>query len=138
MLLFNKLINSGKALNKFKEFIEIQGGNFNQIKNNHINNPNFQKNCYLKKNGYIKSMDTKSIGYILSSLGAGRTNLDSNLDYSCGIEFFSKIGDKIKPDIPIFRIFGENEKKILKAEKKLIKTIKISKIKIKIYNPIIL
>ena len=133
---FDELITSGKALKKFIDFIEIQGGKFIDIEQNNANKPKFQREGFLKKECYIKSIDTKEIGFALAQLGAGRPNQKSKLDYSCGIKFHAKIGEKVDRKTPIFKLFGANEQKILIAEKRIMSAFKTSQTSIKSYNPI--
>lgn len=136
--IFDEIISSGKGLNKFIEFIEFQGGNFSKIKLNSVNNPKFSKECYIDTNGYVNSMDTKMIGFALSHLGAGRPEKSSIIDPTCGIEFYKKIGDKVSPKSPLFKIFSNYNQKLQLAEEKIKNAFSIVEIEVKKYNPIIM
>ncbi|NMA49660.1 MAG: pyrimidine-nucleoside phosphorylase [Tissierellia bacterium] len=92
-----KSIQSGKALNKFRELIRIQGGDERVI-----DNPDLlpsAKNSYnliATKDGYIESIATESIGITAMLLGAGRRTKDDKIDYGAGITLHKKIGDSVK------------------------------------------
>lgn len=92
-----KSIQSGKALDKFRELIRIQGGDERVI-----DNPDLlpsAKNSYnliATKDGYIESIATESIGITAMLLGAGRRTKDDKIDYGAGITLHKKIGDSVK------------------------------------------
>jgi len=136
--IFDDIILSGKGMNKFIEFIELQGGFSSKLVSKSVNNPSFSKDCFIKSNGFIKSMDTKMIGFALSELGVGRPYKYSNIDPTCGVEFYKKIGDEINPETPAFKIFSKNKQKLLIAEKKIKSAYYITNEITKKYNPIIL
>lgn len=94
-------ISSGRAIEKLKELIKIQGGNPNII-----DNPDLlpkAKNIHpikADKDGYIYSIDAESIGIGAMLLGAGRKKKEDPIDPAAGITLISKMGDKVsKGDI---------------------------------------
>lgn len=92
----NKLIKSGKAIDKFKELIKIQGGNPDVVDNTDLL-PQAKNHIEVKsiKSGYVESFDTEAIGITAMLLGAGRMTKDDVIDYSAGITLKKKIGDKV-------------------------------------------
>ena len=91
-----ELINSGAALNKFKEFISIQGGNPDFIDDLSLL-PRAKNNMIIKAaaNGYVGSIDAEKIGLAAMMLGAGRRTKDDIIDYAAGITLLKKVGDKV-------------------------------------------
>ena len=69
-----EVLENGKAYDKFKEFVEYQGGNLDSL----VNTSKYKYNILSNKNGYITNMDSANIGKISVSLGAGRVNLEDN------------------------------------------------------------
>ena len=117
-------LNSGKALNKFTKIISSQGGDINHITSNTL----YPKNDILiksTKNGYLSSFNTEQIGWSLVEIGCGKKSKNDKLDYSAGIEFVKKIGQKIKKGDTIYRVFGRSEKKLDMAKLMLIKSFSI-------------
>lgn len=135
--IFDEIIKSGSGLNKFGEFIETQGGNFNDIESNKINKPKYRFDFYSEYEGIIKYMNTKNIGFALSQLGAGRPTLSSNIDPSCGAIFHFKIGQHVMNDLPLFSVFGNDKNKVYIAKEKIKNAIIIASENTKLYNPII-
>ena len=79
-------LESGKALNKFKELVSAQGGNPLVVDNYDL----FGKTDYAveikaKESGYIKGMDTSLIGKVSGLLGAGRATKEDTICYQAGI-----------------------------------------------------
>lgn len=93
----NDLIKSGKAIDKLKELIQIQGGNPDVVDNTDLL-PTAKNHIEVKsiKMGYVGSFDTESIGITAMLLGAGRMTKDDLIDYSAGITLKKKIGDKVE------------------------------------------
>jgi len=117
------LISSGKALNKFEEMIQQQGGHLSKA--NEINLPQFEKTIFANDRGYIEAMDTLNIGWAAVELGCGRKTKADILDPSAGIEFYCKIGDRVEKGEPIFRCFNSNNEKLLSGLELLNNSIKI-------------
>lgn len=123
-----KLISSGKSYEKFEEMVALQEGNIEKIAM--TNEPFYKKEIIAKKSGYIKSMDTLNIGWGLVELGCGRKNKSDILDKTAGIEFFAKIGDRVKEGQPLMEAFCSNKLKLKKSEKILNNLISIGAKKI--------
>lgn len=89
-------LKSGKALEYFRSFIEMQGGDGRIIDDYNLL-PHTKKITVIKsdKSGFVKAIDSKSIGYALVGIGAGRKKLEDELNYATGAELFKKIGDKV-------------------------------------------
>jgi len=117
------LIQSGKAYQKFEEFINAQNGLVSKLSN--INKPKYERIIKSNKSGYITGMDTLKIGWALVDLGCGRKNKHDKLDPTAGIEFITKIGDQIKSGEPIFRCFNSKKSKLDKVSKNLMNAITI-------------
>ncbi len=74
-----------------------------------------------KEAGYILTMENEAIGWAGVELGAGRKTLTDKVNSSAGFYFYKKIGDKLKSNEPLIRIFYSNKEK-LKASVKLLET----------------
>ena len=115
------LIQSGKAYQKFEEFINAQNGMTAELTS--VNKPRYETIIRSDKSGYITSMDTLKIGWALVDLGCGRRDKSNTLDPTAGMEFIVKIGDEIKSGDPIFRCFNSKKNKLEKASQKLMNTV---------------
>lgn len=91
-----KVIESGKALEKFKELVKIQGGNIDFVENPKLL-PQARYHIEIKSEseGYVTSIDAESIGIIAMLLGAGRKKKGDLIDYSAGVTLTKKVGEKV-------------------------------------------
>jgi pyrimidine-nucleoside phosphorylase/thymidine phosphorylase len=89
-------IENGEAINKFKEFIKIQGGNPEVVDHPELL-PQAKHHIEIKasSSGYITSINAESIGISAMLLGAGRRTKEDKIDFAAGITLTKKIGDKV-------------------------------------------
>lgn len=93
----NELIESGKAIEKLKKLIDIQGGD-SSIVDDPSKLPNAKNHIEVKavEAGYIGAVDAENIGISAMLLGAGRRTKEDKIDYSAGITLNKKIGDYVE------------------------------------------
>lgn len=108
----NNVIESGKAKDKFYEWIKFQGGKIEKLE---INSEIL--NIKSPKTGYIKYIDASLIGELSKSLGAGRINKNDEIDTNVGIKIHKPVSSKVKEGDLIATIYYN--KKITNMEKKL-------------------
>lgn len=103
-------INNGSALEKFRQNIQIQGGN-PEI----CHSPEMLLEDVLKvpvnvsKTGFIKEIDTKTVGNAICEIGGGRTMIDDVVDFAVGYECLKKIGDEIREGESVGILYCRNE-----------------------------
>ena len=127
-------IRNGKALKKFQQMVKNQSGQIDLGPN--INNPSFLHEVVSEHDGYVSSFDTTAIGWALVELGCGRKKSGDVLDNSAGIEFYAKVGEKVKKGQAIFRCFGSRKSKLKNAVNLIENTFCISDEKVKKPEPI--
>lgn len=103
-----KVLASGLALKKFNEILSAQGCPNNFSAKQLISAPHNYE-VLSQEEGYIKSMDTKSLGFLNIKLGAGRKKLSDKLDYSVGFEMRSYIGQYIKKGQSLIKLHLNNK-----------------------------
>ena len=90
-------ITSGKALLKFKEMIQAQGGNGNVIKDySLLPLAKNETKVLARQAGYVSSIEVTKLGTNVCSLGGGRSSPGMKVDHAVGIMNHVKIGQKIK------------------------------------------
>ncbi|MEL1229049.1 MAG: thymidine phosphorylase [Candidatus Neomarinimicrobiota bacterium] len=127
-------IRNGKALKKFHQMVKNQSGQIDLGPK--INNPSYLHEVVSEHDGYVSSFDTTAIGWALVELGCGRKKSGDVLDNSAGIEFYAKVGEKIKKGEAIFRCFGSRKSKLKNAVNLIENTFCISDEKVKKPAPI--
>jgi len=119
-------IESGKALDTFRLFLESQGGNGKVIDNpDFMPQPKFKYELKAESSGYIESMQAEEIGHAAMLLGAGRETKASVIDLAAGIQLHKKAGDAIEKGQPLLTIHTNKPDWSTVAEQ-LLKAIKIS------------
>ena len=89
-------LHRGEAFNKFKEFVQAQGGDVAQIENPDLL-PKAASIIPVKasRTGYVHQIDALSIGLAAMKLGAGRATKDDMIDMAVGVVLDKKVGDSV-------------------------------------------
>lgn len=92
----SEIIESGKAIEKFKELIRIQGGNPEVVDNpTMLPQSKYHLEINASESGYASAIDAESIGITAMLLGAGRRTKEDKIDFSAGVTMVKKVGDKV-------------------------------------------
>ena len=117
-LYLKELVESGKALEKFKELIIAQNGNPEVIDNYDLFDlPTYKIECTSKKRGFVQYIDAYKIAYGCKLLGAGRDRKTDPIDYSVGIYLNKKSGEWVEQDEVLYTIYSNNPDKTQLAQK---------------------
>lgn len=98
-LVEDKII-SGKAYQKFVEWITYQQGDIKQIS---ISDKVFTVRSH--KSGIITKIDAYQLGNIAKKIGAGRTRKEDKIDYSVGFVLNKKVGDSIMEGEELLKVY---------------------------------
>jgi pyrimidine-nucleoside phosphorylase len=108
-----EVVESGEALNKLREMIELQGGDTKVIDNYSLfGSSSYEVDFIAEKAGYIKSLKTNLLGEAAVLLGAGREIKESKIDHSAGLILHKKTGMKVRKGEIIARLFTNKQDKI--------------------------
>jgi AMP phosphorylase len=107
--LAKEILRSGKAYEKMKNIIKIQGGN-PEIKPEDIKVGPYIKEFFATKEGYIVEVKNSIINRIAKAVGCPNSK-------SSGVEIIKKQGARLKEGDLVFRVYSHNKSKLNKAEK---------------------
>jgi len=111
-----KLISSGTAFNKFKEFIQAQGGDTTMVKQpDLLPDAQYSKEYKSKSGGFITELNAQDIGLASMKLGAGRETKNSIIDYGAGIVLKKKIGDFVEKEETLAILYSNDQTNFVKA-----------------------
>src|SRR6056297_2987760 len=133
------LLDSGKALNKFKDFILGQGGNA-EVVNNYDLLPTAKEIVEVKSSetGYIKEINALDVGITAMEVGAGRETKEDKIDHAVGVVLNKKYGEYVKKDERLAYLHLNNLKQKDEAVNKILDSFEMSQNKPKkrelIYN----
>ncbi|MGF3182667.1 pyrimidine-nucleoside phosphorylase [Facklamia sp. P12934] len=103
-------IDSGAALEKFREFIEIQGGDASFIDNpEQLGKAKYQIPYLAKKSGVVSHWVADLVGEAAMVLGAGRAVKEDEIDPVVGIVLKAKVGDPVQEGDPLAIIHSNRE-----------------------------
>ena len=128
--LLEEILESGKALEKFKEFISAQNGN-PEVVNNYDLLPEAEEIIEIKspETGYISEINALQIGITAMEVGAGRENKEDKINHGVGIVLNKKYGDYVENDETLAYLHLDNPKQKEQAVNKILNSFTISQVK---------
>ena len=111
----------GKALAKFEELIQAQGGDLTDLYR--YSSAPVVTDIHAHETGYIKELPAMAFGKFAMQLGAGRATKSDSLNYETGIVFEKKVGDSVTQGDLIAKVYSQeilSEKMLTEFEKNVI------------------
>jgi pyrimidine-nucleoside phosphorylase len=111
-----ELISSGKALGKFRQMVELQGGDARVIDDTkRLPQARHTLQVLNAKAGYLASMQCEQIGTASVILGGGRERKEDSVDPAVGIVLHKKVGDRVAAGEPLATIYYNSEAQVPRA-----------------------
>ena len=108
--MLREAITSGKAIAKFKEFLQNQDGDASVVDDTaKLPQAKYQIELPAKKSGYVSRMVADEIGVASMLLGAGRATKEDTIDLAVGIVLHKKVGDKVSEGESLLTIHSNRE-----------------------------
>ena len=109
-------IQSGKALDKFKQFVAAQGGDTKYIDHPELfEQADIIEEIRSEQDGFVGSIDAQEMGICSLMLGGGRETKESVIDPTVGLVFSKKVADPVKKGDVLATIYGNDEEKVKQA-----------------------
>ena len=106
-------LSSGRALAKFREFVEGQGGDARFIDDfSHLPQAPFQVEIASEQTGYVTAIDAETIGRASVEIGAGRAIKGAAIDHSVGFVLHKKIGDTVTTGESLATVHAASEEAV--------------------------
>lgn len=123
--LLKEALDSGKALEKFREMIEDQGGDSSVVDHpEKLLTARYESELPAKTSGYVTKLVANEIGIAAMLLGAGRKTKEDAIDHAVGIKLHKKVGEKVEAGESLLTIYANTEE-IQEVEKLLYENIEI-------------
>lgn len=95
--LYDELIRSGKALEKFRAIIRQQQGNPAVVDDyGLLPRARFRESVPSPGKGFVQAIDAEKVGWAVNILGAGRERVDSAVDPAVGMQIHKKTTDPVE------------------------------------------
>lgn len=100
-----KLLENGKAFQKFRELVAAQGGDVRAVEDPDLL-PKAQKIVEInaREAGYVQAVRARAIGLAAGLLGAGREVKGQPVDPAAGVELLAKVEDQVERGQPLARL----------------------------------
>ncbi len=114
------MIDSGEALDKFKELVQAQGGDVSVIDDeNKLPKSKYSRIFNSPFTGYVNELYAMDVGLASVKLGAGRETKASVIDFGAGIRILKKVGDRVEKGEPLAILYAGDESLFEPALEKL-------------------
>jgi pyrimidine-nucleoside phosphorylase len=111
------LIDSGAGLAKFRELVQVQGGDVTMIDNpDKLPQARFVEDVLAEESGYLAQLNAMIVAQASLELGAGRARKTDPVDPAVGVVVHRKIGDQVKAGDMIFTVHANDEEKLAHAK----------------------
>lgn len=125
-------LNSGKALEKFRQLVVAQSGDVSFIDHpEKLPKSPYKLLVNAERTGYLSQVHAQIVGETAVDLGAGRIKKSDPIDPGVGILVHVKVGDHLETGEPLFTVFSKNTEDAEKAKKRLLAALKWSDTKVK-------
>ncbi|AOC58272.1 MULTISPECIES: pyrimidine-nucleoside phosphorylase [Bacillus] len=105
-----EVMKNGKALEKFKEFLENQGGDGSIVDQpEKLPQAPYQIDVPAKESGVVAEIVADEIGVAAMILGAGRATKEDEIDLSVGIMLNKKVGDRVEKGDSLVTLHANRE-----------------------------
>jgi pyrimidine-nucleoside phosphorylase len=133
-----QLISSGAALEKFRQMVELQGGDPRILEDvTRLPQARHTQQVTSAKSGYLSSIQCQQIGTASVILGGGRERKEDSVDPSVGIVLQKKVGDRVEVGEAIATIHYNAEEKAMRARQLIEASCEISNAAPSIKRPLI-
>lgn len=115
-----KSLQSGKALEKMRLFIEGQGGDPAIIDDYSIfPQHRFAVEVKSQEAGFVQKLRAKQVGLASRHAGAGRATKEDSIDMAAGLYLNKKTGDRAEKGETLAVVYGNDESKVQAGAKEL-------------------
>ena len=120
------MVRTGKALEKLRQCIRLQGGNPHVIDDTSLL-PSARGRLDVKSSasGFIADINCLDLGVALAMIGGGREKKEDGLDHGVGLEFHKRIGDSVSAGEPLVTISYNADAQLQPAQKMIAASYRI-------------
>lgn len=125
--LCEQIIASGKAFDRFRQMVELQGGDISAIDDPaRLPGTDHRVDVPSPKAGYVTAITCEQIGTACVILGGGRERKEDSVDPAVGIVVRKKIGDKVSVGEPLCTIHCHSDAQAARAKSLLEESYQIA------------
>lgn len=121
-LLLQQSIQSGRALETFRRWVQSQGGDPGVVDRPGAILPHaaIQRTVLSPATGWVQTVHAEDVGVAAMHLGGGRHHKHDPIDHSVGVVFRSKVGSRVEHGEPLFDIHANHPERVDAAEQRVL------------------
>jgi len=125
--LSQQIIASGQAFERFRQMVELQGGDISTIDDpTRLPGTDHRIEVPSTQSGYVTVIDCEHVGTACVILGGGRERKEDSVDPAVGIVVHKKIGDKVSAGEALCTIHCHSDAEVARAKTLLQESYQIS------------
>jgi len=125
--LSEQIIASGKAFERFRQMVELQGGDISVIDDpTRLPSADHRVEVASPAAGYVTAIASEQVGTACVILGGGRERKEDSVDPAVGIVVHKKIGDKVSAGEPLCTIHCYSDAQAARAKSLLLESYAIA------------
>jgi len=114
--LSEEIIASGKAFDRFRHMVELQGGDISTIDDpTRLPGADHRVEVRSRQAGYVTAIACEQVGTACVILGGGRERKEDSVDPAVGIAVHKKIGDKVSAGESLCTIYCHSDAQAARA-----------------------
>ena len=120
-------ISSGRALQRFREWVEAQGGD-PRVADDASLLPLAACKREVRANvsGYVSGFDAEGVGRSAMLLGAGRASVDATIDLGAGLLLGVRVGDAVEPGTVLCTMYAATSELLDAGEERFHRSIRFA------------
>jgi pyrimidine-nucleoside phosphorylase len=120
------VLGSGAGYECFCRYISACGGDTAVLDEAAVGGPQTSRLVIESPaDGYINRMDTRQIGFVALSLGAGRYKASDSIDPQAGIELLARFGDRVEIGQPLAALYSRKRAELQASRERFIEAVSI-------------
>ncbi|HTO02177.1 MAG TPA: thymidine phosphorylase [Opitutus sp.] len=121
-----RAVESGAALEKFREMIVAQGGDARVIDDSAgLPQARYQEALAAPRAGRVSDVNAMGIALAALRLGAGRTKADAGIDHAVGVSALVKIGERVEQGGPLCCVHANDQNALAEAKTMIAEAIAV-------------
>jgi len=122
-----KVVEDGKAIEKFTALVGAQGGDTSVIEHpEQLPRAEVIQDIPSPITGSIHQIHAREVGLTVMQLGGGRERKGDPIDHAVGVVLHHRVGDKVERGDTLFTLHANDEDKAARAVQRLLAATKIS------------
>jgi len=133
-----ELILSGKALDRFREMVELQGGDVKVIDDpKRLPQAPHARQVASSRAGFVSAMNCEQIGTACVILGGGRERKEDSVDPAVGMVLHKKVGDKVSAEEPLATVYYNADARLERAQRLILESYQFAEAAPRVKRPLI-